>query len=103
MKALKILAAATVLIAAASASASAQEFKFDYEPWQLSSSEGRTAVLDRLERRVNNFCRVGEARGALQRYIAEDCQERTLRQALAQMDDTRVLALHRERQLSRSA
>ena len=103
MKTFKTLAAAVLLTTAAAASASAQEFKFNYEPWQLTSSDGRAAVLDRLERSVRNFCRVGEARGALQTHIAEDCRARTMRQALAQMNDPRVLALHRQRELSRSA
>jgi UrcA family protein len=104
MPAIKTLIASLALAATAfTGAASAQEFTFNYESWQLRSAEGRAHVLDALERRVDAYCDVFEARSLLQARIAADCQERTLASALEQLGDPRVFALHHERERRRSA
>lgn len=100
----KAIAAAIIAATALCAPASAQTFTFNYEAWQLRSAEGRAQVLDHLERRVEAYCNVAEARRDLWRQrVAADCQERTLNQAIEQMGDARVLALHRDRTQQRQA
>lgn len=103
MNRIKTAAAAIFATVAMGAPAMGQDFNFDYAPWMLTSPEGRTEVLNRLERRVSNYCNVSQARGALQRMIAQDCQERIFEQAISQIDDPRVLALHQQRELERRA
>lgn len=105
MTRIQALIAAAVAMAALTlnAPAQAQEFEFEYETWQLNSVEGRTSVLNMLERRVRAYCAVADARTLLARRIAEDCQERTLARAVEQIGDPRVLALHRQRALTREA
>ncbi|MCC5995938.1 MAG: UrcA family protein [Oceanicaulis sp.] len=100
IQALMITAAAAFAL---NAPAHAQEFKFEYQPWQLSSSEGRAEVLNQLERRVRTYCDAGHARTLLQRRIAADCQERTLARAVEQIGDAHVLALHQQRRQTREA
>ena len=95
--------AAAAAAFAMSAPSQAQEFTFDYEAWMLSSAQGRTMVLDRLERRVDNYCHVREARGALQVRIATDCKTRVLERAIEQIGDPRITALHQSREQSRRA
>lgn len=103
MTSFKALAAAAVAAFIVCAPANAQTFTFDYEGWMLSSAEGRATVLDRLENRVAAYCEVREARGALQIRIANDCHDRTTAQALEQINDPRVYALHQERERRRAA
>lgn len=97
MTALKTLFTAAVAACAVSAASHAQTFNFEYDRWMLSSPEGRSAVLDRLANRVETYCKVHEARGLWEVRIARDCQVRTTTQALQQMNDPRVFALHQER------
>ncbi len=104
MPAIKTFIASLALTATAlTGAASAQEFSFNYDAWQLRSTEGRAHVLDALERRVDAYCDVAEARTLMQARIAADCQERTLAGALEQLGDPRILALHQERERRRSA
>lgn len=95
--------AAAVAAFAMTAPSQAQEFTFDYEAWMLSSAQGRTLVLDRLERQVNNYCHVREARGSLQVRIAADCKDRILTQAVEKIADPRITALHQSREQTRRA
>lgn len=97
MTALKTLFAAAAAACAFSAASHAQTFSFDYDRWMLSTSEGREMVLDRLANQVERYCNVHDARGLLEVRIARDCQVRTTTQALQQMNDPRVYALHQER------
>lgn len=99
-KTLIVIAAAAFAL---NAPAHAQEFTFEFQPWQLSSPEGRAQVLNALERRVRAYCAVGHARTLLDMRIAADCQARTLARAVEQIGDTRVLALYEQRQLTREA
>ncbi len=99
----KSIAAAAIAAVAIVAPSNAQEFTFQYDSWMLSSSQGREAVLDRLERSITNYCNVREARGALQRQLASDCSERVTANALEQLDDPRIIALYQERQREREA
>jgi UrcA family protein len=103
MKITETLAAAAIAATIVCAPSNAQAFTFEYDSWMLSSAEGRAAVLDRLENRVAAYCEVREARGALQIRIANDCRDRTTVQALEQMNDPRVYALHQERERRRAA
>lgn len=95
--------AAAVAAFAMTAPSQAQDFSFDYDSWMLSSAQGRALVLDRLERRIDNYCHVRDARGALQVRIAADCKDRVLSQAIEQIGDPRVTALHRSREQTRRA
>ncbi|WP_107711297.1 UrcA family protein [Oceanicaulis sp.] len=97
MTALKTLVAAAAAACAFSAASHAQTFNFDYDRWMLSSPEGREMVLDRLANQVERYCNAHDARGLLAVRIARDCQMRTTAQALEQMNDPRVFALHQER------
>lgn len=93
----KTLVAAVAAACAFTAASQAQSFNFEYDRWMLSSPEGREMVLDRLANQVERYCNVHDARGLLDVRIARDCQTRTTAQALQQMNDPRVFALHQER------
>ncbi|MBL4538118.1 MAG: UrcA family protein [Oceanicaulis sp.] len=97
MISVRTLVAAAVTAVVICAPSNAQTFNFEYDRWMLSSPEGREMVLDRLANQVERYCNVHDARGLLDVRIARDCQARTTVQALQQMNDPRVVALHQER------
>ena len=98
---LKTIAAAAIASFLICAPSSAQPFTFDYDSEKLSTPEGRAGVLNRLERRVSDYCESWKTRGVWRSRIARDCGERLMHQALERLNDPRVIALHEKRARAR--
>ncbi len=82
----------------AAAPAYANDFEFSYRAFELDNPTLRSELLDRLERRVERYCRA-RARTVIHIRAANECAEEMFVDVVDQIDDPR---LTRESRLARS-
>lgn len=87
------LAAASIALVAVSATAQAQAVttttEVSIEPYQLASSAGRTAVLERIERAASRLCR---PEALVDRARMKDCRTDNIERMVRQTNSPRLLA-----------
>ncbi|MEL6323212.1 MAG: UrcA family protein [Pseudomonadota bacterium] len=97
----RIIAAAAIATAFAAPSALAAEtfeFDFDYSPVEVATEDGAQQTYEELKERITEECQPAKPVERIRQYNdTVQCVERTLDQAVAQMDQPAVTDIHEGR------
>ena len=85
------------LAAEPQAEADKLDFKFYYEPSELSNSEGAKKLLTRLEAQVERRCSGDAVVTQTQRSLVRDCIEDTMSKAIAGFGSSTVAEVYKTR------
>jgi len=89
--------AGPALAAEPQAEADVFQFKFQYEPEELQSSDGAKKLLGRLESQVARRCGAGPRMPLTERRLVKDCVEETMTKAVNGFGSSAVAEAYRSR------
>lgn len=96
-----IIALATIAsLAVAPAAFASDKFEFDFKfsPVEVSTEIGAEKVYDALEEMIESKCEPDSTRAKIrERVYTEQCIRKTIEQAVADIDDPALTALHEDR------